>query len=197
MDCVCGNATSCSKEIKMQTIETERLTLRPFTLDDSKFILELLNTGGWIKYIGDRKIRTIEQAIDYLEKGPLKSYRENGFGLGLVQLKTNRESVGMCGLLKRDYLDHPDLGFAFLPEHTGKGYAYEIAKRTVDDGLNGLHLERILAISLPENFSSVRLLGKIGFSYIKNFITDDTKEELSLYSINKDMIIPSQSNEQQ
>src|SRR5436190_16313985 len=181
----------------MQVIETERLILRPFILDDSKFILELLNTEGWIKYIGDRKIKTIEQAIDYLEKGPLKSYEENGFGLGLVQLKANNQSVGMCGLLKRNYLDHPDLGFAFLPEHTGKGYAYETAKRIVDDGLNELQLERILAISLPENFSSIRLLRKIGFSHIKNFITDDTKEELSLYSINKDMIIPSLSNEQQ
>ena len=170
----------------MEILETERLLLRPLTLDDSDFILELLNTEGWIKYIGDRNIKTNEQARNYLENGPLKSYQTNGFGLSLVQLKTNNKSIGMCGLIKRDYLDHVDIGFAFLPDYTGMGYAYEVAKRTIQYAINELQKENILAITLPENSSSIKLLEKIGFKYDKNFITEDTREELSLYSINKE-----------
>ena len=89
----------------------------------------------------------------------------------------------MCGLLKRDYLDHPDIGFAFLPEYTGKGYAYEIVKEIIYYGLNVLQFEKILAIVLPENSSSVKLLERLGFTYEKNFISPDTNEELCLYSI--------------
>ena len=100
----------------METIESERLFLRPLTLEDDEFILQLLNTDGFIKYIGDRNVKTIEQAKNYLLNGPLKSYETNGFGLSLVELKTGRTPIGMCGLLKRDYLDHPDIGFAFLPD---------------------------------------------------------------------------------
>ena len=170
----------------MPIIETERLLLRPFTIDDTNFILELLNTEGWVKYIGDRNVKTKEQATAYLEKGPLKSYQTNGFGLSLVQLKADKTPIGMCGLVKRDYLDHYDIGFAFLPAYTGKGYAYEISIKIIEYGLNELRLEKILAITLPENISSVRLLKKIGFSYVRNFLSKDTKEELSLYFIEKE-----------
>ena len=172
--------------MNFKTLETERLLLRPFTPDDSDFILELLNTEGWIKYIGDRNIKTNEQARDYLENGPLKSYQTHGFGLSLVQLKINNKSIGMCGLIKRDYLEHPDIGFAFLPGYTGMGYAYEVVKKTIQYAMNELQKENILAITLPENSSSIKLLKKIGFKYEKNFITNDTHEELSLYSINKE-----------
>jgi ribosomal-protein-alanine N-acetyltransferase len=167
----------------METIESERLFLRRLTLDDSEFILELLNTEGFIKYIGDRNVKTIGQANDYLLNGPLKSYETNGFGLSLVELKTDRTPVGMCGLLKRDYLDHPDIGFAFLPSYTGKGYAYEIVKEIIHHGLTKLHMENIFAIVLPENSSSIKLLEKLGFRYEKNFISPDTNEELRLYSM--------------
>ncbi len=167
----------------MQTIESERLFLRPFTLEDGEFILQLLNTEGWIRYIGDRNVRTIEHAKNYLLKGPLKSYETNGFGLNLVELKTDKTPVGMCGLLKRDYLDHPDIGFAFLPNHSGKGYAHEIVKEVIHFGLQRLHMEKILAITLPDNSSSIKLLEKVGFRYEKNFISPDTNEELRLYSI--------------
>jgi RimJ/RimL family protein N-acetyltransferase len=167
----------------MEIIESERLFLRRLTLDDSEFILELLNTEGFIKYIGDRNVKTIGQANDYLLNGPLKSYETNGFGLSLVELKTDRTPVGMCGLLKRDYLDHPDIGFAFLPSYTGKGYAYEIVKEIIHHGLTKLHMENIFAIVLPENSSSIKLLEKLGFRYEKNFISPDTNEELRLYSM--------------
>jgi RimJ/RimL family protein N-acetyltransferase len=166
----------------MKTIESERLFLRPFTLEDGEFILQLLNTDGFIKYIGDRNVKTIEQAKNYLLSGPLKSYETNGFGLSLAELKTDRTPVGMCGLLMRDYLDHPDIGFAFLPDHTGKGYAYEIVKEIIQDGLHRLQMNKILAIVLPENISSIKLLERVGFRYEKNFISPDTNEELCLYS---------------
>jgi RimJ/RimL family protein N-acetyltransferase len=175
--------------MNLKIIATERLLLRPFTLENSDFILELLNTEGWIKYIGDRNVKTTEQAREYLENGPLKSYQTNGFGLSLVQLKANNKPIGMCGLIKRDYLDHPDIGFAFLPNYTGKGYAYEVAKRTIQYAMNELQKENILAITLPENSSSIRLLVKLGFKYDKNFITKDTNEELLLYSLNKEDFI--------
>jgi ribosomal-protein-alanine N-acetyltransferase len=167
----------------METIESERIFLRPLTLEDSEFILQLLNTDGFIKYIGDRNVRTIDQAKDYLLNGPLKSYETNGFGLSLAELKTDLTPVGMCGLLKRDYLDHPDVGFAFLPNYTGKGYAREIVKEIIRFGLNDLKMNKIFAIVLPENSSSIKLLEKVGFRYDKNVISPDTNEELSLYSI--------------
>ena len=167
----------------METIESERILLRPFTLEDAEFIVELLNTEGWIRYIGDRNIKTIEQARSYLLNGPMKSYETNGFGLSLVELKTDRIPVGMCGLLKRDYLDHPDIGFAFLPNYTGQGFASEIAKEVIRYGLRELQMEKIFAITLPENSSSIKLLEKIGFRREKNFISPDTNEELCLYSI--------------
>jgi RimJ/RimL family protein N-acetyltransferase len=169
----------------METIESERLFLRPLTLEDAEFILQLLNTDGFIKYIGDRNVKTIGQANNYLLSGPLKSYETNCFGLSLVELKTGRTPIGMCGFLKRDYLDHPDIGFAFLPDYTGKGYAYEIVKEIIHYGLHRLQMERILAIVLPENSSSIKLLERVGLRYEKNFISPDTNEELRLYSIKK------------
>jgi len=167
----------------LNIIQTERLILREFTLADSEFIIELLNTEGWIKYIGDRKVKTAEDARRYLENGPLKSYRDNVFGLRLVLLKSNNKPIGMCGLIKREYLDHLDLGFAFLPSYTGQGCAFEIASRVIHLALNELRQEKILAIVLPDNHSSVRLLAKIGFKHDHNFVSADTNEELSLYSI--------------
>jgi len=167
----------------METIESERILLRPLTLEDAGFILELLNTDGFIKYIGDRNVRTVDQAKTYILNGPLKSYETNGFGLSLAELKSNRMPVGMCGLLKRDYLDHADIGFAFLPRYTGKGYAHEIVKEIIRFGLDELRMQKIFAIVLPGNFSSVKLLEKTGFRFEKNFISPDTNEELCLYSI--------------
>ena len=167
----------------MNILETERLILRKFTLDDTAFIIELLNTEGWIKYIGEKNVRTTDQAREYLENGPLRSYRNNGFGLALVELKEDHIPIGMCGLINREYLNHLDVGFAFLPNHTGHGYGFEIVKKTVEHALGELKHEKLFAITLPQNYSSIKLLIKIGFKYNKDFITPDTNEELCLYSI--------------
>jgi RimJ/RimL family protein N-acetyltransferase len=166
-------------------LETERLILRRFTLDDTAFIIELLNTEGWIKYIGEKNVKTTDQAQAYLENGPLKSYRNEGLGLALVELKADHVAIGMCGLINRDYLDHLDVGFAFLPSHTGHGYAFEIVNKTIEHAFNELGQQKLFAITLPQNSPSIKLLTKIGFNYDKNFITPDTNEELCLYSISR------------
>ncbi len=160
-------------------IHTERLTLRPFTLDDTAFILELVNTPGWLQFIGDRHIHTPEQARQYLENGPLKSYEQHGFGLYRVSLKTDDTPIGMCGLLKRDTLPHPDIGFAFLPAHTGQGYAYEAATAVQAFAHNTLGISTLCAIVLPTNATSIRLLEKIGMVYVEPFWQNGT--ELRLY----------------
>jgi RimJ/RimL family protein N-acetyltransferase len=112
-------------------LETERTRLREFRLDDTAFIIELLNSPGWIKFIGQRNVKTDEQAADYLRNVPLKSYRAHGFGLWLVEQKDDRKAIGMCGIIKRDQLENPDIGFAFLPDYAGKGYAFETASATL------------------------------------------------------------------
>jgi RimJ/RimL family protein N-acetyltransferase len=163
-------------------LETERLRLRELNLNDSDFIIELLNTPAWLKYIGDRNVKTTEQAESYLHNGPLKSYEVNGYGLYLVEKKDIGTSIGMCGILKRDNLDHPDIGFAFLPEFNGQGYAFEIATATIAYAKNKLGLSTILAITVADNFKSIKLLGKIGLTCNKKFNFPNSEEELLLFS---------------
>jgi RimJ/RimL family protein N-acetyltransferase len=163
-------------------LESERLRLRELTLDDTAFIIELVNTSGWLTFIGDRNIKTEEQAKSYLENGPIKSYHENGFGLSLVEIKDSQTRVGMCGILKRDTLEHPGIGFAFLPEFMEKGYAFEMAHATVQHAINQLKLPIIYAIVVPENVRSIKLLNKIGLTFVKRFHFGDSNQELLLYS---------------
>lgn len=172
--------------MRITPIETERLFLRPFTKKDSSFIVELMNTEGWIRYIGNRNIKTIKQAEEYLRNGPFKSYRDNGFGLSLVELKANGIPIGMCGLIKRDYLEHLDIGFAFLPVYTGQGYAYEMVSKTIEHGFTQLQQPIILAITIPSNAASVKLLEKLGFNYRKTIVSKDSNEELFLFALHKE-----------
>jgi len=163
-------------------LETDRLRLREFTLNDAEFIVELLNSPGWLQFIGDRNIRTEEQAKNYLENGPIKSYKENGYGLSLVEKKEDNLAIGMCGIIKREFLDYPDIGFAFLPGFNGKGYAFEITSATMDYAKQQLNLAKILAITVSDNSKSIRLLEKIGLKFIKTINLPTSKEELLLYS---------------
>lgn len=163
-------------------IETPRLILRVFTLDDTGFIIALLNTPGWIEFIGDRNVHTPEAAKNYLLNGPVKSYGENGFGLWMVASRTDNQPVGMCGILKRDHLNNPDIGFAFLPEMGNKGYAFEAASATLQYATGTLQLHTIEAITLPANRRSVRLLEKLGLKYKERFFMPGDPEELLLYS---------------
>ena len=163
-------------------LETERLRLREFTLKDTHFIIELLNSPGWLQFIGDKGIKTEEQAKAYLENGPLRSYRQNGFGLSLVETKEDSRAIGMCGIIRRDTLVNPDIGFAFLPEYSGKGYAYEIASATLAFANKQLALHKISAITLPNNSRSIQLLEKLGLTYAETILLPGSQEELLLYS---------------
>jgi [ribosomal protein S5]-alanine N-acetyltransferase len=148
-------------------LETERLTLREMHPGDAEFILELLNEPSFIQNIGDRKVRTIEDATSYILNGPVKSYEKNGFGLYLVALKETNESIGMCGLIRRDGLEDVDIGYALLPKFWSKGYAVEAARAVKEHAKNVIGLKRIVAIVDPANEGSIRVLQKIGLHYEK------------------------------
>jgi RimJ/RimL family protein N-acetyltransferase len=149
----------------MLVLETERLVLRPFTMDDAPFILTLLNEPSFLRYIGDKKVRTLEDARQYLLNGPIASYERNGFGLCLVELKDSQTAIGMCGLLKREELPDPDIGFAFLPDFWNKGFAFEAAAAVMNDARARLKLNRILAIVNPDNYASIKLLERLGMKF--------------------------------
>lgn len=150
----------------MIRITTDRLSISQLTLDDTEFILELVNSPSWITYIGDRNIRSTQDAENYLLEGPMLSYQQFGFGLlKLVQSETNIP-IGICGLLKREELDHPDLGFALLPDFEGMGYAYESSTAIIDWAKEKLKLNTVLAITSEKNLRSQHLLTKLGFQVV-------------------------------
>lgn len=149
----------------MTVLETERLILRLFDPDDAPFILTLLNEPSFLRYIGDKKVRTLDDARQYILNGPRASYERHGFGLYQVELKDSHTPAGMCGLLKRDELPDPDIGFAFLPDYWNKGFASEAANAVLNDARERLKLARILAIVNPDNDASIKLLEKLGFRF--------------------------------
>ena len=144
-------------------IETARLWLRRFTSGDAAFALRLLNEPSFIQNIGDRGVRNLEQAVRYLEDGPLASYAKNGHGLEAVLLKESGQTIGMCGVLKRDALPDRDVGYAFLPEFWSQGYAREAVAATLSAARETLKLEAVAAYVSPGNAPSIRLLEKFGF----------------------------------
>lgn len=145
--------------------ETERLLLRELTTDDAPFILELVNEPAWLTFIGDKEVRTIEDAVNYILNGPVKSYHNHGFGLWLVQLKHGNTPIGMCGLIKRNALEHVDIGFAYLSVYGGKGYAFEAATAILEYAKNRIGLKYILAITNQDNVRSIKLLEKLGLTF--------------------------------
>jgi [ribosomal protein S5]-alanine N-acetyltransferase len=151
----------------MRILETERLSLRELNADDAVFILELLNEPAFIQNIADRGVRTIADARVYIEIGPIASYEKFGFGLYLVELKESDIPIGMCGLLKRDYLEDIDIGYAFLERFWSKGYAYESASAVMGYARNILKLRRVVATTTLDNQGSIRVLEKMGFKFDK------------------------------
>ncbi len=149
----------------MHILETERLSIRQFTLEDAAFIFELLNEPGYIQNIADRNIHSLEDARRYLEQGPLASYAANGFGLFRASLKDSDLPIGMCGLIRRTVLEDVDLGYAILERYWGQGYATEAAAALLAYGYDVLKLPRIIAITAPDNAGSIRVLEKIGLRY--------------------------------
>ncbi|HLW32342.1 MAG TPA: GNAT family N-acetyltransferase [Aequorivita sp.] len=161
--------------------ETDRLIIREYTLDDAPFIHKLMNSEGWLKNIGDRGIKTLEDAEAYIFKNYLRSYELYGFGPYLISLKNSGTPIGSAGLYKRDNLEHPDIGFAFLPEFANLGYAFESANAVMQFGSEILGLQKITGITLPDNLPSIKLLKKLGLSEIGVYSYRDG-EELLLFS---------------
>jgi RimJ/RimL family protein N-acetyltransferase len=151
----------------MHVLQTDRLTLRRFTLDDAEFIFRLVNNPSWLRFIGDKNVHNLEEARRYLREGPLDMYERHGFGLYRVEENESGTVAGMCGLIKRDTLPDPDVGYAFLPEFRGKGYAHEAAAAVLDYGQRTFGLGRILAIVSPDNASSIRVLERAGMKFEK------------------------------
>jgi RimJ/RimL family protein N-acetyltransferase len=166
----------------MNILETERLILRELTTDDAPFILELLNDPSFIRYIGDKGVKCIEDARRYILTVPVESYNQNGYGLYLVKLKDGERSIGICGLVKRPALPDVDIGFAFLPLYRSKGYAYEAAVAVLVYGKESLGLKRVLGITLPENSSSIKVLRKIGLRYDRMVRLTDEEQEVMLFT---------------
>ena len=163
-------------------IETERLVLTHLADRDAEFIRGLLNEPSFIRYIGDRGVRTTDDACRYIQDGPVASYARYGFGLLRVGLKSGDTPIGICGVLKRDTLPEPDLGFSLLPAWWSMGYALEAASAVMRHARDELGVGRILAITSMDNQSSIRLLGKLGFRFERMIRLGEDKEELRLFA---------------
>lgn len=147
----------------MTVVSTARLDLAELTFDDAEFIFKLVNEPSWLAYIGDRGVRNLDDARSYLTNGPMAMYAQHGYGLWRVARRDDGTVVGICGLLKRDTLPDPDIGFAFLPAYWHSGYAREAAQATLRQAFDAFGLPRVAAIVSPDNAASIRLLEKIGF----------------------------------
>jgi len=166
----------------LKVLETDRLNLRWLSTDDAKFILELLNEPSFLRFIGDKGVRTLDDARDYILNGPVNMYNQLGFGMYLTELKDGGVPIGICGLLKRDGLEDVDIGFAFLPKFWGRGYAYESAAAVMAFGKTVLGLNRIVAITSPDNYASGRLLEKLGLRFARMIHLSNDAPEVRLFA---------------
>jgi ribosomal-protein-alanine N-acetyltransferase len=165
----------------VNVLETDRIVARRLVLDDAPFILRLVNEPSWIEFIGDKGVRTLDDARDYIAKGPGAMYVKHGFGLYVVERKSDGLAIGMCGLIKRDALKDVDIGFAFLPEHWGQGYASESARAMLAHAKDDFGLTRLVAITTQHNGSSIKLLERIGFAFEGMIRFAEAEPEIRLY----------------
>jgi RimJ/RimL family protein N-acetyltransferase len=168
-------------ETDLQILETERLALREITTSDAEFVLGLLNEPSFLLNIGDKGVRTIADAVQYIQTGPRASYKRFGFGLYLVELKDAGTPIGICGLLKRDSLPDVDIGFAFRPAFWLKGYASEAASAVMEYGRRKLGLRRMVAITAPHNQGSIKVLEKIGLKFERLIRLSEDEPEIRLF----------------
>jgi ribosomal-protein-alanine N-acetyltransferase len=161
--------------------DTPRLLLRQASSEDANFVLELMNEPSYIDNIGDRGVRAVTDAINYIEEKYVASYARHGFGLYLVELKEASCPIGICGLVKRDTLDCPDLGFAFLQRFWSRGFAAEAANATLDYARRKLNLRCVYGIVTPKNTRSIRLLERLGFRHVRSLKVPGQALETNLY----------------
>jgi RimJ/RimL family protein N-acetyltransferase len=164
-------------------LETARLTLRRFVFDDAPVVVELLNQPSFIRNIGDRGVRTVDDARRYLRDGPMAMYEKYGFGLWHASRRADGAFVGMCGLLKRDVLPDVDVGYAFLPGHWGQGYAFEAASATVELGARKFGLARVIGVVSDHNAASIRVLEKLGMRFERMHQMHPGEPEVRLYAV--------------
>lgn len=165
------------------TIRTDRLELRQFRDDDAGFILELLNEPEFRRFIGDKGVRSLDDARDYLQQGPIASYAEHGFGILRANCAMSGDALGMCGLVWRQEFDDPDLGFAFLARHWSKGYASEAARTVLEYARVELGLRRVIAMADDDNRASVRVLEKLGFEFETRVTMPGETSDVGRYAI--------------
>jgi ribosomal-protein-alanine N-acetyltransferase len=168
---------------ELTVLETPRLRLRVLVEDDAPFILELLNDPAWLRFIGDKGVRTLDDARAYIAKGPMDMVRRLGFGLYRVEVRDRELPIGICGLIKREALDDVDIGFAFLPRFRAQGFAREAAAAVLAYGRDVLSISRIVAITAPDNVRSIRVLEDLGLRCERNFRMPDDDHEVALYAM--------------
>jgi RimJ/RimL family protein N-acetyltransferase len=166
----------------VKVLETDRLVLRRLTIDDAAFILEHVNEPSWLQFIGDRGVRTLDDARAYISNGPIAMYEQHGFGLYLTELKGEGVPIGTSGLIKRKGLEDVDIGFALLPAYWAKGYAYEAASAVMEHGKRDFGLERIVGIVSSNNQSSIKLLVKLGLKFERMIQLPGDTEEIKLFA---------------
>jgi RimJ/RimL family protein N-acetyltransferase len=163
-------------------LETERLRIRKLVVDDAPLVLELLNDPSFIRFIGDRGIRTLEDARDYVENGAIASYDQLGFGMYLVALRADDTPIGICGLLKREALDDVDVGYALLPRFWSRGYAVEAAGSVIEYAKRAFGLRRVAAITRADNVASIRVLEKLGMRFERMVKLSEESPEVQLFA---------------
>lgn len=167
----------------MFVLQTERLAMRHAVPEDGEFLLALLTDPDFIRYIGDRGVRTLEDTPAYVANGPQASYREHGYGLYIVELRESGTPIGLCGLVRRDYLTHADLGFAFLRPFRGQGYALEAARATLAHARDDFGMTHLAAVTSLDNESSMSLLRKLGFEHTGRVQSPADGSPLNLFEV--------------
>ena len=167
---------------RITILDTARLHLRQVGVDDAAFILRLLNEPSWLRFIGDKGVRTIDDAVRYINDGPIAMYARTGFGLYLVVLQESGAPIGLCGLIRREGLEDVDIGFAFLPEFHGRGYAREAADAVMALGRKIFGLTRIVAITSPDNHDSIRLIERLGLRLERTVALPNGGAEILLFA---------------
>lgn len=161
--------------------QSERLILRLLDHDDAPMILALLNEPSFIENIGDKGVRNLNDAKQYIDNGPLSMQKNLGFSMYCCQLRTTGEAIGLSGLVKRDGIEHPEIGFAFLPQYCQNGYGFESATAAITHANKQLNLPILQAICNPDNIASISLLTKLGFTYIKELLLPEIDTTIKLF----------------
>jgi [ribosomal protein S5]-alanine N-acetyltransferase len=168
----------------VNVIQTPRMVLRQLELSDADFILELLNDTAFLQFIGDKGVRTLDDAREYILKGPIDSYGRHGFGLYAACLRDGTP-LGICGLVKRDGLADVDVGFAFLDRYRSQGYAVESAAAVLAHAKTVLRIQRIVAITAPDNSGSIAVLERIGLEFERMIRLAGDTTELKLFGVSR------------